>query len=314
MVAVYRGGIHICGIAGILLLGEDAYVGGLLVRMMSALQHRGTDSTGVAIYGKTPLEKDEYILRIFTRDIIGAASEISTAIAKAGGDIRNIYLNPVNGYGFDKYTIKAQQTTLKGITVSITSTEVAEVLSVGRCLEIIKDVCTVDELDERFKVSSLEGSHGLGHVRFSTESQVDLLHAHPFQAFDYPDIAVVHNGQITNYYKIRERLERKGRHFETENDSELIVHYIADKLEEGFNLKEAMSESVKDLDGPFSYIISTPKAIGVARDKLGLRPAIILEGEKLYAVASEESALRVLGQSGSIRNLQPGEVVAWQKQ
>jgi len=312
MVAVYRG-IHICGIAGV-LLHEDSCVGRLLLRMMSALQHRGTDSAGVAIYGKAPFEKNEYILRIATRDIIGAASEISTAIARAGGDIRSIHLNPVNGYGFDKYVIKAEKTSLKRIIVNVASTKVAEVLSVGRCLEIIKDVCTANELDERFKVSGLEGSHGLGHVRFSTESQVDLLHAHPFQAFDYPDIAVVHNGQITNYYKIREKLERKGRHFETENDSELIVHYISDKLEQGFNLQEAIGESVKDLDGPFSYIISTSEAIGVARDKLGLRPALVLESDKLCAVASEENALRVLEQSGSIRNLQPGEVVTWQMQ
>jgi glutamate synthase domain-containing protein 1 len=180
-------------------------------------------------------------------------------------------------------------------------------------MEIIKDVCTVEELDKRFKVSSFNGTHGIGHVRFSTESRVDLFHAHPFQSFNYPDIAVVHNGQITNYYKMRDRLERRGHRFETENDSELIVHYVADKLENDLDLEEALKESAKDLDGPFSYIISMPDAIGVAKDKLGLRPALVLEGDGIFAIASEEVALRTLSHSGTIRNVKPGEVVTWRR-
>jgi len=303
----------ICGIAGV-LLQKDTCVGKLLIAMMKALQHRGIDSSGVAIYSKDALVTNEYILRMFTLDVIGAASKVSTAIAKAGGDIRSIHLYPVSGgRGFDRYQIKADPGDLRKIIDGVNSTDVARVLSMGRCMEIFKDVCSVAEFDERFKTSELEGTHGLGHVRFSTESQVDLLHAHPFQTFDYPDIAVVHNGQITNYYKVKERLERRGHAFETDNDSELIVHYIADKLERGLNLKESLRESVKDLDGPFSYIISTSEALGIARDKLGLRPALVLEGKELSAAASEEGALRALEQNGVIRNLMPGEVVTWQR-
>ncbi len=303
----------ICGIAGV-LLRKDVCVGKLLIAMMEALQHRGIDSSGVAIYSKDSLASNEYILRMFTLDVIGAASKVSTAIAKAGGDIRSIHLYPVSGgHGFDRYQIKADPSDLRKIIDGVNSTDVARVVSVGRCMEIFKDVCSVTEFSERFKTSELNGTHGLGHVRFSTESQVNLLHAHPFQTFDYPDIAVVHNGQITNYYKVRERLERRGHIFETENDSELIVHYVTDKLERGLNLKESLGESVTDLDGPFSYIISTSEALGIARDKLGLRPALVLEGDELSAAASEEGALRALEQKGVIRNLRPGEVVTWQR-
>lgn len=302
---------EMCGIAGVLLRGE-APVGKLLISMMKALQHRGMDSAGVAIYNKTLVNTEEYILRTFAKDAMDATS-ISEAIAKAGGNIKNFQLNSINGNGFDRYFIKVEKDDLKEIVRRVNATGVSKVLSVGHCMEIIKDVCTVEEFNERFKVCGMEGTHGLGHVRFSTESKVDLFHAHPFQAFDYPDIAVVHNGQITNYYKMREKLERKGHLFETENDSELIVHYIADKLEQGLNLQQALQESVRDLDGPFSYIISTSEAIGVARDKLGLRPAIVLENEELFAVASEESALRTIGSSGVMYNLKPGEAVTWQK-
>jgi len=283
------------------------------VNMMDALQHRGKDSAGVAIYNKTPPTNNEYILRILTQDIIGAASGVATAIAKAGGDIRSIQLNQVNGFGFDRYIIRAKKEYLERIVHEINSTKISRVLSIGQFMEIIKDVCSVEELDKRFKVSDLNGTHGIGHVRFSTESKVDLFHAHPFQSFNYPDIAVVHNGQITNYYKMKDRLERRGHRFETENDSELIVHYIADKLENGLDLEEALNVSVKDLDGPFSYIISMPDAIGVAKDKLGLRPALVLESNEIFAIASEEVALRALGHAGTIRNLRPGEVVTWKR-
>lgn len=271
------------------------------------------DSAGVAIYNNAILNAEEYILHTFTRDVMDATNSVSEVITKAGGTVINLQLNTVNGYGFDKYFVKTDKDNLKAIVRRVKETGVSKVLSAGHCMEIIKDVCSVEEFNERFKVSDMEGTHGIGHVRFSTESQVDLFHAHPFQAFDYPDIAVVHNGQITNYYKMREKMERKGHLFDTENDSELIVHYVADKLEQGINLQDALQESVGDLDGPFSYIISTSEAIGVARDKLGLRPAIVLENEELFAVASEESALRSLGSSGVIYNLKPGEAVTWQK-
>jgi glutamate synthase domain-containing protein 1 len=279
--------------------------------MMNALQHRGRDSAGVAIYNKNHSIDNEYILRIVTQDIIGAASKVATAISKAGGDIRSIQLNPINGFGFDKYIIRAKREHLERIVHEINSTKVSRVLSIGHSMEIIKDVCTVEELDKRFRISDLSGTHGIGHVRFSTESKVDLFHAHPFQSFNYPDIAVVHNGQITNYYKIREKLERKGHRFETDNDSELIVHYIADKVGNGLDLEEALNSSVKDLDGPFSYIISMPDAIGVAKDKLGLRPALVLESDEIFAIASEEVALRAFDHIGTIRNLRPGEVMTW---
>lgn len=296
-----------------MIKGSSTNVGKLLIAMINSLQHRGNDSAGVALYNETSPVSDEYILRIHTQDIVGAASEVATAIAKTGGDIRSIQLHSVNGFGFDRYLVRSSPEHVKRIVDEINSTKIARVLSVGRRMEIIKDVCTVEELDKRFKVANLEGTHGIGHVRFSTESQVDLFHAHPFQSFEYPDIAVVHNGQITNYYKVRGFLERRGHVFETENDSELIVHYVADKLKRGLGLKDALSASVRDLDGPFSYIVSTPDGIGVAKDKLGLRPAVVLECDGLCAIASEEVALRTLECPGEIRNLRPGEVVTWTK-
>ncbi|MEM3403231.1 MAG: ACT domain-containing protein [Nitrososphaeria archaeon] len=281
--------------------------------MISVLQHRGLDSAGVALYHKEDLPNEEYIIKVFTQDVVGALSKVSTAIATAGGDIRSIEINTMRGFGFDRYVIRTSLNHLKNVVENVGSTGIAKILSIGKRMEIIKNIGLTEELEGNFKVSEFIGTHGIGHVRFSTESTVDLLHAHPFQSFLYPDIALVHNGQITNYWKVREKLERKDVVFETDNDSELLVHYIVDKLKQGESLEEVLKLSVKELDGPFSYIISTLDSIGMVRDKLGLRPLVVLEGEGMYAAASEENALRTIKHEGKIRNLKPGEVVCWKK-
>lgn len=103
-------------------------------------------------------------------------------------------------------------------------------------------------------------------------------------------------------------LERKGHIFETTNDTECIVHYIADKLADGYSLEEALEESVKDMDGPFSYIIATPTGIGIAKDKLGLRPGVMAEDDNVFAIASEEVALREVVDTRCVEQINPGEV------
>ena len=157
---------------------------------------------------------------------------------------------------------------------------------------MIKDVGLVKDIAARYNTKDKMGTHAIGHTRFSTESIVDRYHAHPFQSYIIPDITVVHNGQITNYWKIRDPLERKGHIFETNNDTECIVHYIADKLSQDYNLEEALEQSVKDMDGPFSYIVGTPNGVGIAKDQLGLRPGVMAENDEVFAIASEEVALR----------------------
>lgn len=281
--------------------------------MMENLQHRGKDSAGVAVYGRESVQEDEYIIKIFTKDVVGALSKVSTALASAGADIRSIKINTLRGFGFDKYIVRVHEERLSDVVERINATGLAKVISIGKKMEIIKDIGLAEELEKNFKISEMIGTHGLGHVRFSTESGVDIFHAHPFQSLKYPDIALVHNGQITNYWKIREKLERAGVSFETENDSELIVHYVVEMINRGYSLEEILRNSVKELDGPFSYIISTSDSIGMVRDKLGLRPLLVFEGEKIKAAASEESALRIFGDGGRIRGLRPGEVVCWKR-
>ena len=85
-----------------------------------------------------------------------------------------------------------------------------EVLSLGHSLEIVKDLGDAETVAGDYDLNDFTGTHAIGHVRMATESDVDISSAHPYWAYPFPDVAVVHNGQLTNYHQWRRRLERVG--------------------------------------------------------------------------------------------------------
>ena len=89
------------------------------------------------------------------------------------------------------------------------------------------------------------------------------------------------------------------------------MHYIADKLSQDYSLEESLEQSVKDMDGPFSYMIGTPQGVGIAKDKLGLRPGVMAENDEIFAIASEEVALREVIDTSNIEQISPGETRAY---
>ena len=188
-----------------------------------------------------------------------------------------------------------------------------EVFSIGRAMEIVKEVGDVRDVERVAPFAGIEGSHAIGHTRMATESLVDVAHSHPFWARPFADISVVHNGHITNYHKLRRKLEEKGHRFATGNDSEAIAVYIADKLEAGESLEDALRASVHDLDGTFAYLISTPDGIGVARDRFALKPMVVAEDDEVALLASEEVALRTVSGDRDLTPLElgAGEVRWW---
>ena len=197
---------------------------------------------------------------------------------------------------------------LKPLITKVDQIDDVIVLNGSHSFEMIKDVGSVLEIANRYDTRSVKGTHAIGHTRFSTESAIDRFHAHPFQTYISEDVTVVHNGQITNYWNIRDPLERKGHIFETFNDTECLVHYIADKLISNYTLEEALEGAVEDMDGPFSFIIGTPNGIGIAKDKLGLRPGVIAENDEKFAIASEEVSLRQVIDTHNVEQISPGEV------
>ncbi|WP_409200882.1 glutamine amidotransferase [Methanobrevibacter sp. DSM 116169] len=299
-----------CGIAGIVYKDKKLHdVGSSMTDMLDALQHRGPDSAGFAIYGGTGLNEGEYILKIQVKEQKKLLGSVQDAINFVTPIIDDKILPTVGDSYIYQCKIKLDEfAQLKPLISSVDEIEEVIVLNGSHSFEMVKDVGSVLEIADRYNVRDIKGTHGIGHTRFSTESNVDRYHAHPFQTYIIPDVSVVHNGQITNYWHVRDPLERKGHVFETFNDTECVVHYIADKLNTGYSLEEALQQSVEDLDGPFSYIIGTPNGIGIAKDKLGLRPGVMAENDELFAIASEEVSLSKVIDTHNVEQIYPGEV------
>ena len=302
-----------CGIAGVVFKDKKLHrVGNYMTKMLDALQHRGPDSAGFAIYGGLGLKEHEYLLNIEIKEASGLLEEVKNTVNTTTPIQKEEIIPSVEDYIIYRCNIALNSfNELKPLIMNIDEIKEVIVLNGSHSFEMIKDVGLVKDIAARYNTQEKKGTHAIGHTRFSTESIVDRYHAHPFQSYIIPDITVVHNGQITNYWKIRDPLERKGHIFETTNDTECIVHYIADKLSEGYKLEEALEQSVKDMDGPYSYIVGTPNGVGIAKDQLGLRPGVLAENDEVFAIASEEVALREVMDTHDIEQISPGEVRAY---
>ncbi|HOI39425.1 MAG TPA: glutamine amidotransferase [Methanobacterium sp.] len=302
-----------CGIAGVVFKDKKLHpVGKFMTHMLNALQHRGPDSAGFALYGGLGLKEHEYILNIEVKEKPGLLEEVKNRVDSAFPIKSEEIIPSVENYTIYRCKVALDSfSQLKPLIMDVDKIDDVIVLNGAHSFEMIKDVGLVKDIAVRYKTEEKMGTHAIGHTRFSTESIVDRYHAHPFQTYIIPDITVVHNGQITNYWKIRDPLERKGHIFETNNDTECIVHYIADKLSQDYSLEEALEQSVKDMDGPFSYIVGTPNGVGIAKDQLGLRPGVMAENEEVFAVASEEVALREVMDTSNIEQISPGESRAY---
>jgi methylamine---glutamate N-methyltransferase subunit A len=169
-----------------------------------------------------------------------------------------------------------------------------EVLSLGHSLEIVKDLSDAESVADRYGLGGFTGTHAIGHVRMATESDVDISGAHPYWAYPFSDVAVVHNGQLTNYHMWRRRLERIGHRFQSECDSEIIAVYLAQKMDDGLSLETAMKQSLDELDGVFTYLAVTSDALGMAKDEMAAKPLVLYDSPELVALASEEVAIRAV--------------------
>ncbi len=297
-----------CGIAGVLYRdgGEAQPVGAALMTLAGCLQHRGADSAGVAVFGPAHpgVRTFQVVLPPET-----ALPEPQTVLALGGGALTG--LRPERA-GFavsrraeagpsDAELIAALEEALPGAVVT----------GGGESLQIHKAVGRVAALTE--EVTPLVGTHGIAHLRLATESRIDPAHAQPFWGRPFPDIAVTHNGHITNYHKLRQRFEARGFTFASRNDSEIIGTYLGDKMSGGMTLEEALRAAGSELDGSFSFIAATAKGLGVARDPFATKPLLFCDtAAGTVALASEPQALhRLLGEDITIREIRPREVRVW---
>ena len=308
-----------CGLAGIIHRGTTGNVGGELTSMLQSLRHRGPDSAGFAVYG-TP-RAGELVMRfklaeqedlrkgfdIFER-IKQRRAAVDERLAEMGAEIAGA--EAVTEYAF-RYRLRFDGD-LRRLADYIEDVEGAEILSLGSALELIKDLGDANRVAETYGLADFAGTHAIGHTRMATESDVDIRSAHPYWAYPFRDIAVVHNGQLTNYWSKRRALEHRGQRFMSDCDSELIAVYLADKQAKGASLEDAMAESIGELDGVFTYLVATADGLGMAKDVMAAKPMVLYESDDVIALASEEAAIRSIFPD-EIETTDPyeGEVRVW---
>jgi glutamate synthase domain-containing protein 1 len=308
-----------CGIAGIIYSGGGGQheVGRDMTRMLQAMKHRGPDSTGYALYRS---EADGYVMHVKLAEKDGYADvefaeRLRRQRVQIEGRIRSLgaRIHDIDESNDHAITVTFDHDgDLKQLADGVEGVRGAEVLSLGRTLEIVKDLGDAETVAGDYGLASFMGTHAIGHARMATESDVDIANAHPYWAYPFPDVAVVHNGQLTNYFQWKRRLERAGHRFQSECDSEIIAVYLAERMAQGDSLEDAMHRSLEDLDGVFTYICVTDDALGVAKDMLGAKPLVLYEGDDIVALASEEIAIRkVVDREIETYDPYEGAVMVW---
>jgi hypothetical protein len=232
------------------------------------------------------MTKDHHI----REKIRGRQAEVDRMLAEIGAE--TVEVAEATPYAF-RYRLRYAGDTRR-LAADIEQIEGAEVLSFGSALELIKDLGDATQVSEQYGLGTFRGTHAIGHTRMATESDVDIRSAHPYWAYPYNDIAVVHNGQITNYWIMRREMERLGHRFMSNCDSELLAVYTANNLEQGASLEDSLKSSIKDIDGVFTYLVATDKELGMAKDTMAAKPMVLFESDELVALASEEVAIRAI--------------------
>lgn len=308
-----------CGIAGIIHLDGPGDVGLEMTKMLQSMKHRGPDSSGYALYGEP---QDSLVMRFkladpnetgefdFAERLERNRREVESRLSKIGATVDRVD-------GESAYAYRAEfryEGELKPLADYVENIPGCEVLSLGHSLEIVKDLGDAETVAGQYKLDAFRGTHAIGHVRMATESDVDIAGAHPYWAYPFSDVAVVHNGQLTNYHQWRRRLERSGHRFQSECDSEIIAVYLAERLADGLSLETAMKQSLDDLDGVFTYMVVTETSLGMAKDEMAAKPLVLHQGDNLVAMASEEGAIRaVLPQEIDSYDPYEKEVLVWSR-
>ena len=288
-----------CGIAGIIHRGKSSNVGSEMTAMLTALKHRGPDSSGFAVYGIP--KDDDYLMRIkiAEQEDMGKGHGIMELIEQRIIKVENILSDHGatikerdNATPYALRLVISQEGKIEDMAKHIEEIDGVEILSLGNALELIKDLGDASTVSEQYGLGTFEGTHAIGHTRMATESDVDIRSAHPYWAFPYNDISVVHNGQITNYWMMRREMERMGHRFMSDCDSELLAVYTAHNLANGWQLEDSLKESVEKIDGVFTYLIATRNQLGMAKDSMAAKPLVLFESDDMIAMASEEVAIR----------------------
>ena len=294
-----------CGIVGIFCKTDllQPELGNLLSSMLIAMNDRGPDSAGVALYGDP--EPDRIKLTLRGRSAEDVAAQSDRLRQATGSDIvvhdTHVVATVSRSQAEDAETLLAEA----GLDLDL--------VGAGQRMELYKEVGAPASIVDRFGLRAISATHGIGHTRMATESAVTTDGAHPFSTG--LDQCLVHNGSLSNHNLVRRSLVRAGVRIDTENDSEVAAGYLTWRMANGMSLGEALTAAIDDLDGFYTFVVGTESGFGVLRDPIACKPAVMAETDDYVAFASEFRALTPLPGVDQARLFEPepGQVYFWER-
>ncbi len=295
-----------CGIAGIINQhGMD--ISPKLIEMLSLIQHRGPDASGIAVYGSGAA----VCLRVAI-----TKKETHPALMKLVAEYGAVQSEQTTDWGrkvvFAEINLQMDECCIPKLHAAINSIDGLYVHSIGKGMKVYKDGGLLENLVANHRIVTPIATHGMGHVRMATESAEDINAAHPFTSPFYSNLSIVHNGQFTNYFNLRRYLESKGAIFKTLNDSEAASHFIAYAMKEnGGDLEAALHLALEELDGIFCIIAATANQIGFVKDRMGIKPFLLYEKDGLTLFGSEQIEFTALFPDVYAEEMEPGAIRVW---
>jgi amidophosphoribosyltransferase len=186
------------------------------------------------------------------------------------------------------------------------------VASTGHDLNLHRAMGEVEEIFQPSVLAKLKGSSSIGHTRYSTAGDKALLNAQPIMIdCNKGKIALAHNGNLTNAGEWRRKLEHRGSIFQSNSDTEVIVHLIA--RSQARNLSGALGDALNQVEGAYSLLVLTAEETYAVRDPRGFRPLVLgkltaPDGNDAWAVASETCAFDLMN-AQYVREIEPGEML-----
>jgi len=167
----------------------------------------------------------------------------------------------------------------------------------------------VNEIFNPELLDFLKGRNAIGHIRYSTTGSSNVNNAQPlYFNSKFGEIAVAHNGNITNSVELRKKLKEQGAIFQSTTDSEIIIHLISRSRKK--NVEDALAEKLPGLKGSYSFLFLMKDRLIAARDPYGFRPMVIGKIRKSFIFSSETCAVDVIG-GNFFRETEPGEMAVF---
>ncbi len=195
----------------------------------------------------------------------------------------------------------------------------------GRQMALHRGMGQVIDVFPPSQLKRLTGRAAIGHVRYSTAGGSFLKNAQPI-AVDYAhgQIAIAHNGNLTNAQQVRDQLERKGSIFQSAGDTETVMHLLATSRQR--TTEDRVADALNQVEGAYSMVCLTETKMLAVRDPFGIRPLVLgrlradaggeggngiaSNGERPYVVSSEPSCFSLIG-AEYIRDVEPGEMLVF---